>query len=230
MRAEEAQRIAALVAGVDLPSDCVCLNIGSSTRRFRESEQPHIHTELIQPLEAAGVRFVHCDLKADDGVDLVGNVLDPEFQRRMADHRADILLCCNILEHLTEPQKFADACANLVRSGGYMVVTVPYSYPYHADPIDTMLRVDPAGLARFFPGWELAHGEIVESQTFLQETLARTGGVGVLIKHLAKVMVPLYRPHQWRTKAHRTLWLFRPYKVSVALLRKPIMIGHRVSR
>ena len=119
---------------------------------------------------------------------------------------------------------------NLVRIGGYMVVTVPYSYPYHADPIDTMLRLDPDGLARFFPDWELTHGEIVESQTFLQETLARAGGMGVLIKHLAKVMVPLYRPHQWRTKAHRTLWLFRPYKVSIALLRKPIMIDHRVPR
>jgi SAM-dependent methyltransferase len=230
MRAEEARRIADLVAGIGLPPGSVCLNVGSSIRHFREVEQPHIHAELIGPLEAAGVRFVHCDLKADDGVDLVGNVLDTEFQQQMADRRADILLCCNILEHLTEPQAFADACANLVRAGGYMVVTVPYSYPYHADPIDTMLRVDPAGLARFFPDWELARGEIVESQTFLQETLAQPGGSAVLIRHLAKVLVPFYRPRRWRTKAHRTLWLFRPYKISVALLRKPTVMNHRMPR
>lgn len=221
MRVEEARRIARIVASVGLEPGSVCLNIGSSTRRFREVEQPHIAGELIKPLEAAGVRFVHCDLKPDDGVDLVGNVLDPEFQRRMADRKGDVLLCCNILEHLTDPQAFADACARLVRSGGYMVVSVPLSYPYHADPIDTMLRVTPQQLAGFFPDWELVRGEIVKSQTFLEETLAQPGGAFTLAKHLAKVLVPLYRPNQWRTKAHRTLWLFRPYKISVALLRKP---------
>jgi hypothetical protein len=127
MRAEEARHIADIVASIGLPPGCVCLNIGSSTRHFREVEQPHISADLIRPLEARGMRFVHCDMKADDGVDLVGNVLDAEFQRRMADDRADLLLCCNVLEHLTDPQAFATACASLVRPGGYMVVTVPYS-------------------------------------------------------------------------------------------------------
>jgi SAM-dependent methyltransferase len=221
MRVEEARRIARLVAEVNLPPGSVCLNVGSSTRGFREVDQPHIDAELIRPLEAQGLRFVHCDIKADDGVDLVGNVLDPEFQRRMADHRADLLFCCNILEHLADPQAFADACANLVRPGGYMIVSVPLSYPYHADPIDTMLRVSPAELACFFPEWERVRGEVVESRTFLQDMMARPDGLMTLAKHFLKVMVPMYRPRQWRGKAHRTLWLFRPYKISVALLRKP---------
>jgi SAM-dependent methyltransferase len=221
MRLEESRRIAQILSVAPLPPGSVCLNVGSSTRHFREVEQPHIHSELIRPLEAAGIRVVHCDLKADEGVDLVGNVLDPDFQRQMADRRADVLLCCNILEHLIDPQAFADACSSLVRPGGYMVVTVPYSYPYHADPIDTMLRVDPQALAGFFPGWELVRGEVVESQTFLEETLAHSDGVSRLVRHLLKVLAPFYRPRQWRTNAHRALWLFRPYKVSVALLRKP---------
>jgi hypothetical protein len=32
--------------------------------------------------------------------------------------------------------------------------------------------------------------------------------------------MPFYRPRQWRGKASRLLWLYRPYTVSVALLRK----------
>jgi SAM-dependent methyltransferase len=221
MRLEEARSVAALVGSLELPAGSTCLNIGSSTRRFREVEQPHIQAGLIRPLEARGIRFVHCDLKPEEGVDLVGSVLDPEFQRQLAGLQPDLLLCCNLLEHLTDPQAFADACAGLVRAGGYLVVTVPFSYPYHADPIDTLLRLDPAGIARFFPRWELVRGEVVTSQTFLQETLAEPGGWWRLATHVAKVLLPFYRPAQWRGKASRLRWLFRPYTVSVALLSKP---------
>lgn len=220
MRPEEAKCVASLVGSLGLPAGATCLNVGSSTRRFREVEQPHIQAALVGPLEAQGIRFVHCDLKPADGVDLVGNVLDPDFQRRLADRQPDLLLCCNLLEHLTDPQAFADACAGLVRAGGYLVVTVPFSYPYHADPIDTLLRLDPAGIAGFFPGWTLVRGEVVSSQTFLQETLAEPNGWWRLATHVAKVLLPFYRPAQWRGKASRLRWLFRPYTVSVALLRK----------
>lgn len=221
MRREEAQCIAELADVIGVQPGWVCLNVGSSTRRFREFEQPHIQAELIRPLEARGIRFVHCDLKPDEGVDLVGNVLDPEFQLRLAGLQPDLLLCCNLLEHLTDPQAFADACAGLVRAGGYLVVTVPFSYPYHADPIDTLLRLDPAGIAGFFPGWTLVRGEVVCSQTFLQETIGEPGGWWRLATHVAKVLLPFYRPAQWRGKASRLRWLFRPYTVSVALLCKP---------
>lgn len=222
MRVEEAERIAELVRRLGLPRGAVCLNIGSSTGRFREIEQPHIYQRLIAPVQAAGIRIVHCDVKPAEGVDLVGDVLDANFQDTLSAHQPDVLLCCNILEHLTDPQMFADACAKLVRPGGYMIVSVPLSYPYHADPVDTMLRLTPEQLRTFFPSWEFAHGEIVQSQTFLQESLAKPKGAWSLGKHIANVLLPFYRRNQWLTKAHRLLWLFRPYKVSVALLRKPI--------
>lgn len=221
MRPEEAQLISDFVTRVALPAGSVCLNVGSSTKFFREVDQPHIHSKLIIPLEAIGIRFVHCDLKMAEGVDLIGNVLDLQFQQRMAERQADVLLCCNILEHLESPQVFADACAKLVRPRGYMVVSIPFSYPYHADPIDTMLRLAPVELAALFPGWEFVQGEVVKSQTFLQEMLSKPRGAAALARHLLKAMVPFYRPRQWRANAHRLLWLFRPYTVSVALLRKP---------
>jgi SAM-dependent methyltransferase len=221
MRVEEAECIRTLVASVDMVPGVVCLNIGSSTKHFREIEQPHIGAKLIRPLEDAGVRFVHCDLKDADGVDLVGNVLDAGFQQRMAENQADVLLCCNILEHLSDPQAFSDACAELVKPCGYMVVSVPLSYPYHPDPIDTMLRATPVELANFFSGWEIVRAEVVRSQTFLHEVLAKPRGVSTLILHILKVIFPIYRPTRWWEKTHRLMWLFRPYTVSVVLLRKP---------
>lgn len=221
MREEEAKRVAALVKGLGLVKDSVCLNIGSSTQHFRDVMQPHITKDLIEPIEACGIRVIHCDMKEDDGVDLVGDVLHPEFQQAMADKRADVLLCCNILEHLTDPHRFAAACGNLVRPGGYMVVSVPSSYPCHPDPIDTMLRPTPGELGAFFPDWKVIAAEVLTTDTFLDETLKKDGGASILLKHVLKVLVPFYRPRQWWPKAHRLLWLFRPYKSSLVVLQKP---------
>lgn len=221
MRKEEAQWVAAVVEGLCLEEGSVCLNVGSSTLHFRNVTQPHITRDLINPIEACGIRVIHCDIKSDDGVDLVGDVLDPVFQRAMADKRADVLLCCNILEHLADPQSFASACGNLVRGGGYMIASVPLSYPFHPDPIDTMLRPTPAELSAFFPGWRVIAGEVLTTETFLDEMLRSDGGASALLMHVLKVLVPFYRPRHWWPKAHRLLWLFRPYKSSLVVLQKP---------
>lgn len=221
MREQEAKRIANLVTNLGLKNGSICLNIGSSTKYFRDVMQPHISDKLIQPIEACGIRIIHCDIKEDMGVDLVGDVLNPEFQRSMADRRADVLLCCNILEHLTDPHSFANACGNLVRPGGYMVVSVPLSYPYHPDPIDTMLRPTPQQLGSFFPKWKVLTGEILTTETFLEETLRKRRGALTLFKHVVKVLVPFYRPRQWWPKAHRLLWLLRRYRSSLVVLQKP---------
>ena len=220
MRDNEARRISALIKDLRLAKGSVCLNIGSSTRHFRNVMQPHITKDLIEPIEACGIRVIHCDIKNDEGVDLAGDVLDPSFQKAMADKKADVLLCCNILEHLTDPRTFAAACGNLLRSEGYMVVSVPLSYPYHPDPIDTMLRPTPGDLGAFFPGWKVITAEILKSDTFLEETLRKGGGISILLKHIVKVLIPFYRRRQWRANAHRLLWLFRPYKSSLVVLKK----------
>lgn len=221
MRLEEAKRIAELVTGLDLGRGAVCLNVGSSTKHFREVAQPHIRSHLLEPLEDGGIKVVHCDIKPDVGVDLVGDVLDVEFQNKMESTRPDLLLCCNILEHLKDPQAFAAACMNLVRPGGYMVVSVPMSYPYHPDPMDSMLRVTPEQLSQMFPCCHVVAGEVVKSDTFLAETLKKPGGRVILFKYALKAIAPFYRPRQWWPKARRLSWLFRPYKSSVVLMQKP---------
>lgn len=221
MRVEEAREISRLVLEKVPTQGAICLNIGSSTKYFREEMQPHVNGLLIAPLEKAGVKFVHCDMKSADGVDMVGDVLSSEYRARLQSFDAGLLLCCNILEHLVEPQVFCDACAELVRPGGYMVVSVPYSYPYHADPIDTMLRPSPADLRKFFPGWKPVSECVVVSTNYWQDLMATPGGVKTLLKHILVVLMPLYRRSQWRGKAHRLMWLFRKYKVTLILLQKP---------
>ena len=50
------------------------LNIGSSTKHFREIIQPHINNNLIQPLINKGARVIHIDIKDNNGVDIVGDI------------------------------------------------------------------------------------------------------------------------------------------------------------
>ena len=53
------------------------LNLGASTGHFRHVARPHIQAHLLDPLDQAGVAVYHSDLKAADGVDLAGDILDP---------------------------------------------------------------------------------------------------------------------------------------------------------
>lgn len=204
-----------------LPAGSVCLNVGSSTAHFRHHEQPHVQSLFIEPLEKSGIRFVHCDMKQADGVDEVGDVFDPAFQARLKAYDAAVLVCSNLLEHLTDPAAFARACGSLVRAGGYGVFSVPSSYPYHPDPIDTMLRLKPAELARVLPDWMTIKATEIEAGSYWKDLRASGQLLRRLAHQVARTALPFYRPSHWREVASRLLWLGRPYKVSLALLRKP---------
>lgn len=221
MRREEADTLARWVRELKLERGTICLNIGSSTREFREQQQPHVAERFIRPLEQDGIRLIHCDMKESDGVDEVGDVLDPNFRERLKRHGASLLVCSNLLEHLTDPQRFASACGELIKEGGYGIFSVPLAYPYHPDPIDTMLRVTPAQLAAMLPDWTIVRSEEIRAGNYWRD-LKETGAAwSRLIRQMARAALPFYRPGQWRANAGRLSWLFRTYRVSIVLLRKP---------
>lgn len=220
MRFEEARRISEILKDLPLPEAATILNIGSSTRYFREVMQPHIQSELIGPLVASGFRLLHCDIKNAEGVDIVGDLLEPSFHEKLTEYRADVLLCCNILEHIADPATFARACVGIVRDGGFIIASVPYSYPYHRDPIDTGLRPNPAELSELFPGLKLVVGEILTSTTYIQDCFTRPNGIKTLLSNLFKMLVPIFGLKGWPERAHRFLWLWRPYQVSIVVLHK----------
>src|SRR5436853_7008325 len=76
------------------------LNLGSSTRAFREEAKPHIERELFNPLRAAGVDIVHSDLKQAEGVDLAGDILNAAVRANLKGRGFRALLIANMLEHV----------------------------------------------------------------------------------------------------------------------------------
>jgi hypothetical protein len=195
------------------------LNLGSSTRDFRERGKPHIQRELFGPLEAVGVEVVHSDLKPADGVDLVGDILDPAVQRELQARGFKCVLIANLLEHVRDPAAVAAACEEIAGPGGLILATVPSSFPYHADPIDTGLRPSPAELAALFRGSDPLLAEQLTGRTYRQDLEARGSTLWAeLARTLLAALIAPVRPKSFAARLHRWRWYRRPYRVSIALL------------
>jgi len=214
----EAARLREILLGQQAVSPL--LNLGSSTRAFRESAKPHIQSALFGPLAAAGVAVVHSDLKEADGVDVAGDILDPAVLAGLKTRGFKCVLVANLLEHVRDPAGVAAACEEIVGPGGLILATVPSSFPYHADPIDTGFRPAAAELARLFGRSELLLAEEIAGRTYAEDFKARGSTLwreigGTLLFALLAVV----RPKSFAARVHRWRWYRRPYKVSIALVR-----------
>lgn len=218
MFAAEAEWIAACLA--ELPAEALSpmLNVGSSTAEFRQLTQPWIQTRLLDPVLRRRIEIVHLDFRAGSGIDLCADLLHDGDFAKLGERVYGSLLCCNILEHVLDPAKFARRCVSLVRPGGAIAVTVPRSYPRHGDPIDTMFRPTTAEVADLFPGTEvLADADIDAGESYLDEVRRRPA---ILLRHLARLPVPFLGWEKWRASMTKPYWLFHNYRVTAVLLRR----------
>lgn len=196
------------------------LNLGSSTKYFREGVKPHIERELFGPLRCAGVQVIHCDLKADEGVDIAGDIHDPAVRSKLSAKGFRCLLLANLLEHVAARSAAIRACVELAGPGGLILASVPQSYPYHADPIDSGYRPTPTELAAAFPGTHTLLAETVRGPTY-REQLARAGTpvwLAIAATLLWALAAPV-RPKSARARISRWRWYRRPYLTSLVLVR-----------
>lgn len=217
MRVEEAAWIGRHAMGSPV------LELASSTGHFRTVSQPHIDAMIHAPLRARGVTIVHADLKAAPGVDIVGDFTDPVVQAELIAVKAQTVLCCNLFEHVLDRDGLVELCDRVLQPGGLLIVTVPYSVPFHNDPIDTYFRPSPAEIAALFPDYKTETAEVVESTTFGQDLVRSGASLPLFVVKSIWRLIPIWRG--WKTYQHmnhRLLWLFRPYKMSCVALRKPV--------
>jgi hypothetical protein len=217
MRQSEARWIADRLAEQPVERLSPFLNVGSQTAEYRERKQPHIDRWIFAPLRERGVEIIHADLKSAPGVDIAGDITAPEVQQLVRARRPRAALSSNLLEHLRDPDTFARVLTSLVEPGGLVLVTVPRSYPYHADPIDTGFRPTPDQLAALFVGARLQRGEVVEDCTYAQEL--RRGGLRKTARSLVGALRP--RGEVGRAQRDKLRWLFRPFTTSCVLLEAP---------
>lgn len=140
MLIEEAYWLADRIAELDLRRGDIAVDVGSSTAEFRCVVQPHIDYLIFRPLRERGICVVHMDSKDALDVDVVADIASPDADLGELKHAARLVLCTNLLEHVVNRNAVVGNLIKLLNSTGHLMVTVPFRYPYHGDPIDTMYR------------------------------------------------------------------------------------------
>ena len=194
------------------------LKLGSSTAVFREQIQYWTEANLFYPLRARQVEVIHVDKRDGPGIDLRADLANPLDLPRLRATAPRALLCCNLLEHVPDPDRLSRHCLAILPPGGLAFVTVPFSYPYHRDPIDTMYRPSPTQLARLFAGARLLDGAIIGAGLSYRDDVRRRPWI--LLRHVARFPAPFVSWKKWKRSMAKLYWLFAEYRITCAVFEK----------
>lgn len=75
--------------------------------------------------------FKQTDVNPDFGHDIL-DVRDVSHLNK----EYDLVLCCNVIEHVYENEKIVSNLKKLVKKNGYLLISVPFIYPLHDEPGD----------------------------------------------------------------------------------------------
>lgn len=214
----DAEWLGRVLAGLSNAELSPLLNLGASTRHFRTVEQPYVQELLFAPLEARGVKIIHSDLKAADGVDISGDVFNDADFARLEAVGARAVICTHMFEHVLDREELARRLLALVQPGGLFFVTVPSSYHEHHDPIDTLYRPTPDELAKLFRGQEILQKAELVGDTYWVHVQRRP--VTLFLRHFTRFFVPFLGWHAWKRSMRKLYWLFNNYKVAAIVGRK----------
>ena len=194
------------------------VNLGSSDGRFRAEVQPWIDQTIFRPLGQRGVTVVHSDIKDQPGVDLVCDILTAQGRAAVARIEPKAIVCSNLLEHVENPQAMLNACLDVLAPGGLLIVTVPRSYPYHRDPIDTLWRPAPEEVVGLISDRvELVQSTVLETGSYRDQVRERPL---ILFRPVFRFFVPFLGLDRWKRSLGKLYWLVAPYKATCLIARK----------
>jgi len=209
---EEAKRIRKILAKLKLCCESVVLDIGSSSEKFRCVDQPYIDYYVFRPLRKIGAKIIHIDIKKEKGVDIVCDLASSETEELIKTiPPADVVLCTSLLEHVNNREIVLSRIRNLTKPGGTIILTVPYVFHYHPDPIDTGYRPSNTELECLFPK---------EQYTILTSEILEAYSYPSAIKQnlFAKILNKVLRKFNFEGKCKR--YIVIPSKISLVVVKK----------
>lgn len=187
-----------------------CLNIGSSTKIYREQTKPYINEFVIEPIIQLG-KISHLDAKGDCGVDIVGDITNFEFRRFLARNKYNLILCNNVLTHVKDVGSVYEIILNCLVDGGFVIITAPSQYPYCADPFDSKYRPLQIDIERMLPSLKtISHIRIKSSETLLQRFLLNKR---LFLVFLINIIFPRKGWRVWKNTVSDILDLTKNFEV-----------------
>ncbi len=192
------------------------LNFGSSTGHFRRYGQPVIYNNIFRPLQSIEAEVYHLDIKKAEGVDFVGNVFeDKELYNEIKKKGIKTILCSNLLEHVPDRIPFFRILENLLGDHGYLLITVPNLYPYHADPIDTGYRPSVPELVKEFPAAKVIKSEVITVDESHFTFMIKRPKLFLIV--LIRLITPFYKFKAWKRNISDLPNWFKKFKVTCVL-------------
>ena len=131
----------------ELPMLKNVLNVGSSSIEARKIGQPYIDKYIFRLLRDNNIKTAHLDMKEMNGVDIVADISNNNFSIQ---EKYDLVICTSLLEHVSNISTTVSNISSCVNKNGYLIINVPYIYPYHPYPIDNLFRPHPDELRSMF--------------------------------------------------------------------------------
>jgi hypothetical protein len=217
MRQQESEVAARFIfSRLDIQEFKVCINLGCGNIEDLRKKKPWINNHIFDRLRQAGLRVINVDRSNYSGIDVVCDLDSSDsFDFLTGLPAPRLLIFANVVEHLSESSRnhILGRLYSSMGVGDALLVTAPFDYPYHPDPIDTMFRPSPPELAKAIP-LKWIEQTIVSAGSYKQEFLSMSP-----LKRLRKLIRPFW-PLQsfgsWR-RSLRILWLFKPYRITVIL-------------
>lgn len=198
--------------------DFPLLNLGSSTKKFREIEQRHINDEIFNPLTKKDLKVIHTDIKQIDGVDIVGNINDAEFRKHIKSYNIQSILCSNLLEHVENPSQMVESIIEILPLNGKLIISTPFYFPFHKDPIDTLLRPTIEDLNILFKDLKNISSMTVISNDNLYKVFKSNPKYFFVM--LTRWISPFYKFHEWKLYINDLVKLKKNFTANCIVFKK----------
>lgn len=212
MRFEEAKFIGRHLQKVNFNS---CVNLGAGNLPSLRKKKPWIDEHIFLPLREKGVQITHCDFVSFPEIDLVVDLTNDSSLRQFEKMNGPkCFLLCNILEHI-ETKSRMEILNNIFHNmcpGDFLLISVPYRYPFHADPIDSGFRPSAAELSSII---DLRYTIAVEIECGSFWGDLQKMSVAKRVRKLLKPMWPFQRLAKYRENIERLGYLCKKYRVTV---------------
>ena len=211
MLIEESLWVKDLLSNISFEQKSPLINIGSQSLEFRTNIQPYIYKNIFQPLEFNNVKIFHVDIKAAEGWILSG-ISKGRFQKKIKALKPRLILCSNVLEHVEDVNIFCNALADLASNDCFLLVTVPFKYPKHNDPIDNLFRPSPSKLLKKFENFNCISKAIIKKN--------KKYNLKKFLILFIRLLLPFYKFENWLTCVDKFFYIFREESITCLLIKK----------